>query len=147
MSMCEFHFGLLGGALLVFLSTLGVWAAGAVIAWLKKSLAVTGTALWARRLAGLMSLLNLAFVFGLIAAIYGLKPGAFAGGPPPVVMAIFVLPLLAAALAVVVSLLAFAAWKNRYWSLAGRLHYSLVAVAGLAFAWSLHYWDLLGFSL
>jgi hypothetical protein len=35
------------------------------------------------------------------------------------------------------------AWKDRYWSPAWRIHYTLVAVAGLALVWFLANWNLL----
>ena len=38
-------------------------------------------------------------------------------------------------------------WKQRYWSLAGRLHYTLVVLAGAAFVWFLYTWNLLGYHL
>jgi hypothetical protein len=36
------------------------------------------------------------------------------------------------------------AWKDSYWSFAGRAYYTLVTVAALAFVWFLNYWNLLG---
>ncbi len=36
------------------------------------------------------------------------------------------------------------AWKNSYWGLAGRVYYTLVTVAAVAFVWFLNYWNLLG---
>ena len=36
------------------------------------------------------------------------------------------------------------AWKNSYWGIAGRVYYTLVTVAAVAFVWFLNYWNLLG---
>lgn len=36
------------------------------------------------------------------------------------------------------------AWKDRIWSAAFRVYYTAVAVAAVAFAWFLNYWNLLG---
>jgi hypothetical protein len=36
------------------------------------------------------------------------------------------------------------AWKNSYWGIAARVHYTLVTVAAAAFIWFLNYWNLLG---
>jgi hypothetical protein len=36
------------------------------------------------------------------------------------------------------------AWKDSYWGITGRLHYTLVTVAAVAFVWFLNYWNLLG---
>src|SRR5215208_6975005 len=35
-------------------------------------------------------------------------------------------------------------WKNSYWGIAARVHYTLVTVAAVAFVWFLNYWNLLG---
>jgi hypothetical protein len=37
------------------------------------------------------------------------------------------------------------AWQRRYWSVLGRLHYTLLALGALAFSWFLNYWNILGF--
>jgi len=44
-----------------------------------------------------------------------------------------------------VLMLGFAAlgWVRRLWSLAGRLHYSLLAFSGISLLWVLWYWNLL----
>lgn len=39
------------------------------------------------------------------------------------------------------------AWKNRYWSLGGRIHYTMLAVAALANSWFLYYWNLIGYKI
>jgi hypothetical protein len=36
------------------------------------------------------------------------------------------------------------AWKDKYWSRATRIHFSLVALTALAMLPYLHYWNLLG---
>ena len=36
------------------------------------------------------------------------------------------------------------AWKDRYWSWAYRVYYTLVTIAAAAFVWFLHYWNWLG---
>jgi len=58
-----------------------------------------------------------------------------------------VLPIVTAVPSIVLLALAVLAWKNRYWSLVGRLHYSLVTLAALTFVWFVNYWNLLGFRL
>ena len=51
----------------------------------------------------------------------------------------YVLGLLALAILV----FAVIAWVKHYWSLGGRVFYSLLAISALAISWSLVYWDLL----
>jgi len=36
------------------------------------------------------------------------------------------------------------AWKNSYWGIAGRVYYTFVTIAAVAFVWFLNYWNLLG---
>ena len=54
----------------------------------------------------------------------------------------FVIPYLTAPIAVLVLYLAYRAWRERWWSLIGRVHYTLVA---LAIVWSLLYLRVWGF--
>ena len=54
------------------------------------------------------------------------------------------LGVLAAALTVGALVYAVLAWKNSYWGIAGRVYYTLVTVAAVAFVWFLNYWNLLG---
>jgi hypothetical protein len=100
----------------------------------------------ARWLAMAVGILNLAFIVGFAAT---LTQGLSGGGPypPSWFVALLVLPIVTAALSVVLLALAVLAWKNRYWSLAARLHYSLVTLAGVVFTWLANYWNLLGFKL
>jgi hypothetical protein len=53
--------------------------------------------------------------------------------------------LAAAALTIVLAGLTIAAWKQGFWGRMARIHYSMVALAALAFVWFLNYWNLLGF--
>lgn len=46
-------------------------------------------------------------------------------------------------LAAAMLVLSVLAWAKSYWRLSGRIHFSLVALAAVAFAWQLHYWNLL----
>jgi hypothetical protein len=39
---------------------------------------------------------------------------------------------------------AFLAWTKKYWTVYGRLHYSLILLSGLVFLWLLNFWNLLG---
>jgi phosphohistidine phosphatase len=43
------------------------------------------------------------------------------------------------------TLIAMVTLRRCYWGLAGRLHYLLVDLVGMALLGSLHYWNLLGF--
>jgi hypothetical protein len=65
-------------------------------------------------------------------------------GTPPFLTALLVLPVLAAILTVGVLIFTVLAWKDGYWGIAGRIHYTLVTTAVLAFIWSLNFLNLLG---
>jgi hypothetical protein len=54
------------------------------------------------------------------------------------------LGVLAAVLTVGALTYTVLAWKNRFWGTTGRLYYTLVTVAAVAFVWFLNYWNLLG---
>ena len=64
--------------------------------------------------------------------------------PPPIV-AWLTLPLIAIPLTVVGVILAVLAWTRRYWTTFGRIHYTVVVGAALAFIIWLNYWNLIGF--
>ena len=57
---------------------------------------------------------------------------------------VLALPVLSTALTVAAGVYTALAWKDRFWGLAGRVHYTLVTVAAVAFVWFLNYWNLLG---
>lgn len=142
-----FQAGLLGASLLLFASMLllpvGLWLAG-------RSAPTPTLPRVARWLAWAMSVLYLAFVACLAVAAGALQQAPF--GVPPLVRALFVLPVVAGVLAIAVAALAACAWAGLanaggrpWWGLARRVHYTLVAVAGLAMVWWAAYWNLLGF--
>jgi len=64
--------------------------------------------------------------------------------PPPIV-AWLTLPLIAIPLTVVGVILAVLAWTRRYWTTFGRIHYTVVVGAAVAFIAWLNYWNLIGF--
>ena len=109
---------------------------------------------WARRLAITLSALNVLFLIGFMVALVGFSASVYGVSPPwltwlvnPLLMAVLALGLLTAGLAVGAVIFTVLAWRCRYWGLAGRVHYTLVTLAALAFVWWLNYWNLLGFRL
>jgi CubicO group peptidase (beta-lactamase class C family) len=98
----------------------------------------------ARMLAGLMSTLNILFLVGIAVALqkyfWELRYGV-----PSIILALLCIPLLTVVLTAGALILGIMAWKEGYWSTIGRLHYSLVLLAALAFIPFLLYWNLLGF--
>lgn len=63
---------------------------------------------------------------------------------PPLMNALLAIPILTTVMTPGLAILALLAWKNRWWSLSGRLHYTSLTLATLAFIGWLHHWNLLG---
>jgi CubicO group peptidase (beta-lactamase class C family) len=132
--------------LVSFLSVLA-WPLASVVRCLRKRRTRDSRlARVARLLAGAVALVNLLFLAGFAIALMQGLAGALPY-PPPWFVALLVIPILTSIFAIILLLLAISVWKNRYWSLAERLHYSLVNLAALAFVWLANYWNLLGFRL
>ncbi len=96
----------------------------------------------ARVLASLLSLVDLAFLVGLVIVLH--DPTVLLAGVPPGLSLILVLPLVGGVLTVMLLVVAFFAWRGGYWHWAARLHFSLVTMAALTFLWQLSYWNMLG---
>ena len=87
-----------------------------------------------------ISVLNLLFVIGTV--LWGNPVPLF--GVSMIYRIVLGLGVLSAVLTVGALLYSVLAWKNSYWGIAARVHYTLVTVAALAFVWFLNYWNLLG---
>jgi CubicO group peptidase (beta-lactamase class C family) len=95
----------------------------------------------ARWLAGFAALLGIGFVVGFLAVLLT-DPFSILVLPPSLQALLFVPPVFALATLGVVAA-AVLAWTDRYWGLVGRVHYTLVAAALVAFLWQLGYWNML----
>lgn len=96
-------------------------------------------------LAWVLSATCLAFLAGLVTALG--DPDQVVFGTPRALKQLLLVPQVCVVLAVLTVVAALFGWKNGYWRFTGRLHYTLVAVAGVAFCWFLSYWNLLQFGL
>jgi CubicO group peptidase (beta-lactamase class C family) len=140
--------GLLGGSLLLFLSALVGWPLGRLLArWRQRRRSTGARGGWRPAVWLLLAVSGLNVVFALGFAYefqeYVARPYAASA----MVLALLVLPLVTTVLTLGMVVAAVQAWRQRHWSLAARLHYSLVALAALAFIWWLSSWNLLGFRL
>jgi CubicO group peptidase (beta-lactamase class C family) len=88
-----------------------------------------------------ISVLNLLFVVGTV--LWGNQPNVLSG-TSLIYKVVLGLGVLSAVLTVGALVYAVLAWKNSYWGVAARVHYTLVTVAAAAFVWFLNYWNLLG---
>ncbi|PYP39304.1 MAG: hypothetical protein DMD46_00070 [Gemmatimonadetes bacterium] len=92
--------------------------------------------------------LNVLFLILLLFFLFGqvtVSKGGYLLGVPPLLTTLFALALVSAVLTVGSVVGAILAWWGRFWSTGRRVHYTLVTLAALAFAWELLYWNLLGF--
>jgi hypothetical protein len=105
---------------------------------------LAGNLRWARPTLALSSVLLLLF----IAAIGLVLAGGFENLIYKIPTSLYValtFPLLAIPFALLAAWFAVGVWRSGTWTLGSRLHYSLAAVAVLAFLVVLNYWNLLGY--
>jgi len=65
--------------------------------------------------------------------------------PLPLIL-LLVIPVIAAILTLFVIPLTVLAWLKKYWTLQGRIHYTLVTLALVTFIWWLNFYNLLGWN-
>lgn len=102
------------------------------------------TARWLAAGASLLFLLFTAGVFYLMGTIQWYSRFF---GTPPFLIALLLLPVLGAVLTIGVLVFTILAWKDKYWGIGGRLHYTLVTVTAVAFIWSMNTLNLLGWRI
>ncbi len=141
----RYHQGLAAACGLVFLSAFLFWP---VLAFARRG--SKSTRIRRSFLSGLLSfcgwLLSAASLAFLGALVWGLRePEQVVYGTPRELEYALLIPQMCVGLAVIVLLGSIIAWARGYWRFSGRVHYSLVAFAGLGFAWFLYSWNLLQF--
>ena len=99
----------------------------------------------ARRVAGFVCGLATAFAGGFGLFLLTLDPHTVGFGPPPMLVAILTLPVCSAVCTLPLPFLAVAAWRQRWWGVWRRLHFTLTTVAAMVFLAVLNYWNFLGF--
>ena len=127
----------LGTIVLLMLTSIIIWP----VAWIVRYVgqpknAIPATASKALGVSAFTSLLALGFVVGLALVVLQTvqnNPFLLGFGVPGNVSPLFYLPWLVIPATVAVSAFTVIAWKNRWWSLAGRVHYSLVSLAFIGF--------------
>jgi CubicO group peptidase (beta-lactamase class C family) len=96
---------------------------------------------FARLIGSLASLIHPLFIIGFLA----IQMKVVSGNLDFLFYTVLTLPIILGFLALIITIFAVLAWKNRYWSLGGRIHYTLLAAAALANSWFLYYWNLIGY--
>jgi CubicO group peptidase (beta-lactamase class C family) len=137
----EAQMGTMGSILLLFVSAVVLWPLGALIRRLRKrdreSNPARRRALW---VGWMVSGMNLVFLLVLLMS-FGEE---LVFGVPLSIRIILVIPIVTSMLSVVFLALAVIAWMRGYWSLVGRLYYSLIALASVLFVLFAGYWNMLG---
>ena len=90
---------------------------------------------------GWLASLAILVVIGL-AMIPFANPDDLAFGMPDLLVGLQWSTLAIIALVAAAFLCSLVAWARGYWRVSGRLHYTCVTVAGLAFAWFLYHWQM-----
>jgi CubicO group peptidase (beta-lactamase class C family) len=141
-----FHILLIAILTILFLTAILGWPLGALSRSLLRRPPVgrpaPGAARW---LAGGMCLLFLLLILGVLSLVSNTAQVEY--GVPVLLKVILVFPMVGAVLGIGVLIFLFLAWKRKYWTIYGRLHYSLILLSGLVFLWVLNYWNLLGWKL
>jgi CubicO group peptidase (beta-lactamase class C family) len=144
--LSDVQLGLLAGCLGIFASALLFWPAIAFSVRGLQSPRIKKSAFSAlfSCLAWLLSVVSIAFVTG-VAIILLKDPEEIVFGLNQPLKVLLAATQISAVLSLIVVLGCLLAWTKGYWRLTGRVHYSLVALAGIAFTWFLYHWDLLTF--
>ena len=141
--------GLLGVCTIIFLSALLAGLLGGIVRLVRrgKQTAQPTFARLARWLSLLVVLLDLSALVAFVAiSLSGNElMTMITYGQVSTINIILAAWLLAAVLTTVLAAMAVLVWRKGFWGVKSRIHYSLVTLAALAFAWFLNYWNLLGF--
>jgi hypothetical protein len=137
--------GLVGFCALVFLTACFMWPIRPLIRRLRGKRQVSRRLSGAWFLAGLIGTLNLVFLIGFPLSLWLIGAWKLVYGVPAVVVALLCIPILTTVLTLGLPIFTVLAWKNKYWSVIGRSHYSLITLAALVFIPFLAYWNLVGF--
>jgi CubicO group peptidase (beta-lactamase class C family) len=137
--------GILAGAAAIFASALLFWPpiAFSIRGLQSPQIRRTGFSALLSILGWLSCAAGIAILVGTVIILR--DPNEIAFGLTREMRGILALTQVCLILAVATVLGALVAWRNGYWRLSGRLHYTLVALAGIGFTCFLYYWNLLTF--
>lgn len=96
------------------------------------------------KLSGVFAFLIAITPLILIAWLFTRENGAIYDIPVAII-AILSIWLIASSIGLVLPIWAFAAWREKSWTIAARVYFSLLAIAAFVMPFFLNYWNLLGF--
>ncbi|MEN1759862.1 serine hydrolase domain-containing protein [Anoxynatronum sibiricum] len=142
---------ILMGSLLVIIGSLAFWGVQSLTGKFRRSkglkpVAASGSR-WAKRAAVALGLLVFIFLLGVMAAgdidpVYQLPQEAYTPPSQLSVMMDATIPYAIVALAAVVLCQAVISWKKGYWQTAGRIHFTIFALASGALSWLFIFWNI-----
>jgi hypothetical protein len=96
----------------------------------------------AQTVTSLTSFLCLALLFSAFASVFNTF-GLYTGNLP---LWTFIPPLSIIIVLLTLSMIGFTllSWKQGFWGLTGRIHYTLVTLGAVGFVWFMYFWNLLG---
>jgi CubicO group peptidase (beta-lactamase class C family) len=98
----------------------------------------------ARRTAALLALCHFVFL-ALVVKTFSGELEELIYALPPVFKVALLFPLLAIPLTLAVLYFAYRAWQGGFWTRYGRIQYTVIALVGVAFLWSLNFANLVGY--
>ncbi|HSM56845.1 MAG TPA: serine hydrolase [Candidatus Sulfomarinibacteraceae bacterium] len=93
----------------------------------------------ARWVAWIFALLNIAFLLIFIITVSDMNNLVF--GLPPYLQALLITPWISVLLVLAVAASAVLTWLRRYWTVWGRIFYTLFALVAVAYLWFLWFWN------
>lgn len=127
---------------ILFVLSLLFWPIGALIRKLRHH---PGPTKWARRALWLEVGVALVLLVGLIAFFLAVSDTAVAYGPTLMLYLATGLISLGAVASVALVPAAAGAWKSRWFTMGGRIYFTLLALTAPYLLWWANYWNLLGF--
>jgi hypothetical protein len=147
--LAPLHCGLMAMFIIVFLLAFIGWGIVPLVRRLRGKSDSTGLPRRATVLMGVFGTVSALFSLLWFPAVFliGMQSGepASAYGVTTPMRFVFVLAVIAAALAIGLAYFAWRAWRERYWTAARRIQYTVITVAALGLIVWTHYWNLLGF--
>ena len=147
--LAPFHYGLMAMFIVVFLFAFISWGIVPLVRRLRGKSGSTGLPRWGTVLMGVFGTVSILFSLLWFPAVFliGMQSGepAPAYGVTTLMRFVFVLAVIAAALAIGLIYFTWRAWRGSYWTAARRIQYTVITVAALGLIVWTHYWNLLGF--
>jgi hypothetical protein len=147
--MPMFHYALMGMFVVIFLSACIMWGIVPLVQGLRRKPGPAGVSRWGTAVMGVCGTLGALFnvMWFPVVFLIGMQGGepTVAYGVNTLTKIILALPLLTTPLALGLVYFTWQAWKVNYWSIARRVHYTIITVAALGLIVWANYWNLLGF--